>query len=92
MTASDAYDRLVAAGAPPLPEGRFYRIRETLEGLLVVEIRERRPRGRSRRVASAEVYQGRESLLEAVAAAARHAAERIAYREDVADLEGDHYP
>ena len=59
-----AYDRLVAAGAPPLPGDRFYRVRETLENILVVEIREPGRFGGSRRLASAVVVMRGDLVIE----------------------------
>ncbi len=92
MSHHDAYDRLVAAGAPPLPGDRFYRIRESVEGEIRVEVREQRPRGRSRLLARAPVYRARGSLLDAVVDAARSAVAQVAFREDLAELRGDLLP
>jgi len=86
-----AYDRLVAAGAPPLPGDRFYRVRETLENILVVEIREPGRFGGSRRLASAVVVM-RGDLVSDVARAARDASSYLARREDSLAVVGDYRP
>lgn len=92
--------QLVAAGAPELPKGWFYRVKEASHGLgYKVEIREQR-RLKSRHVASAYVIEERHTDMEkAVVAAcliAHHKVqERAQQREKYAALEqfrGDHDP
>jgi hypothetical protein len=52
---------LVAAGAPELPEGWFYRVADTHTVGLKVEIREQRKRFGSRELSSMYVYEERHS-------------------------------
>ncbi|WP_030997532.1 hypothetical protein [Streptomyces sp. NRRL F-5630] len=90
---------LVAAGAPELPEGYFYRVRQTLHVGYKVEIREQR-RFMSRLVADTFVFEERHSNMEsAVVKACRYAAATMrerALRESKAAtlraLAGDHDP
>jgi hypothetical protein len=91
---------LVAAGAPELPEGWFYRVKPASHGLgYKVEIREQR-RGTSRHVASAYVIEERhDDMRAAVVDACRYAhrkvEERAQQRAKYAALEqlaGDHDP
>ncbi len=92
--------QLVAAGAPELPEGWFYRVKVASHGLgYKVEIREQR-RLKSRHVVSAYVIEERhDDMQAAVVAACRYAhykaQERAQQREKYAALEqlaGDHDP
>ncbi|MFB8071102.1 hypothetical protein [Streptomyces californicus] len=91
---------LVAAGAPELPEGYFYRIRETSISNLMVEIRQQKGRWRSKLVADRYViHSADESAEESVIRACTKAferwqgaaAERAAYRSSLPFL-GDHDP
>ncbi|MFI0211985.1 hypothetical protein ACH4OV_25355 [Streptomyces diastaticus] len=90
---------LVAAGAPELPEGYFYRVRQESLGLLNVEIR-RQGRWFSTRVESCPVRPGSwPTAEEAVVAACCRAAEWWGLqRKDVEALKaarawhGDHDP
>lgn len=90
---------LVAAGAPELPEGWFYRVRPTNIRSLKVEIREQR-RFRSRLVADTWVLErpeesAEESIVKACARAFREwqeaDAKRAAYLATTAYI-GDHDP
>lgn len=91
---------LVAAGAPDLPEGYFYRIRETSISNLKVEIRQQKGRWRSKLIADTYVIHKPDVLAEesVVRACERvfetwqgAAAERAAYRSSLPFL-GDHDP
>ncbi|MEV4037706.1 hypothetical protein [Streptomyces umbrinus] len=91
---------LVAAGAPELPEGYFYRVRETSIDSLKVEIRQQRKRFGSRLIRETYVLHERyDTAPEAVVDACRRVhenwgladAERAAYRAATAFL-GDHDP
>lgn len=91
---------LVAAGAPELPEGWFYRVRETSISNLKVEIRRQKGRWRSALVADAYVlHDPEESTEESIVRACTRAfqrwqgaeADRAAYRATTAYL-GDHDP
>ncbi|WP_157841218.1 hypothetical protein [Streptomyces sp. NTK 937] len=91
---------LVAAGAPELPEGYFYRVRETSISNLRVEIRHQKGRWRSTFVEDAYVHHDPgESAEESIVGACTRvferwqgaAAERAAYRATTKFL-GDHDP
>ncbi|MFE6493391.1 hypothetical protein [Streptomyces sp. NPDC057748] len=91
---------LVAAGAPVLPEGYFYRVRETSISNLKVEIRRQKGRWWSTLVADRyEIHTPEESAEESIVMACTKAferwqgttAERSAYRATLPFL-GDHDP
>ncbi|MGP3750868.1 hypothetical protein [Streptomyces sp. IBSNAI001] len=91
---------LVAAGAPELPEGYFYRVRETSISNLKVEIRRQKGRWRSALVDDYYVLHSleesaEESIVRACTKAFERwqgdAAERAAYRATTAFI-GDHDP
>ncbi|MFD4234279.1 hypothetical protein [Streptomyces sp. NPDC058542] len=91
---------LVAAGAPELHAGYFYRIRETSISNLKVEIRQQKGRWRSRLVADTYViHKTTESAEESVISACVRAFERwqaaagegMAYRAAL-KFTGDHDP
>lgn len=90
---------LVAAGAPELPEGWFYRVRESLHVGYKLEIREQHRFG-SRLVVETYVLEERhDDMVAAVVAACcgayRTVEERAATREKfaaLAQLAGDHDP
>ncbi|MFB7479543.1 hypothetical protein ACFUEM_08665 [Streptomyces anulatus] len=74
---------LVAAGAPELPSGWFYRVQSDGMGFLEVEIRQHRKRFGSRLLSSAYVREGEPNGRRAVAAACRAALREI-------DARGEH--
>ncbi|MEU1200142.1 hypothetical protein ABZ446_28505 [Streptomyces sp. NPDC005813] len=91
--------QLVAAGAPELPAGWFYRV--TSDGFigLKVEVRERRKRFGSRVIDYAYVRSDEPDGLTAIVASCRHAVKRIdeadeelRNRRDAAQYIGDHDP
>ncbi|MGV9546831.1 hypothetical protein [Streptomyces ardesiacus] len=90
---------LVAAGAPELPEGWFYRVRYVATVGYKVEVREQR-RLTSREVADAWVHENRfDDMAEAVISACRVAYGRAENRASLrskyaalAKFEGDHDP
>ncbi|WP_143673785.1 hypothetical protein [Streptomyces sp. or20] len=91
---------LVAAGAPELPEGYFYRIRETSISNLMVEIRQQKGRWRSKLIADTYVIHksdvpAEESIVRACERVFDEVQgadeERAAYRATTAFL-GDHDP
>ncbi|NYE44227.1 hypothetical protein [Streptomyces fulvorobeus] len=92
--------QLVAAGAPELPEGYFYRVRETSISNLMVEIRQQRGRWRSKLVTERYVLHGlKETAEQSVVLACTRAfeqwqgaaAERAAYKA-ATPFVGDHDP
>ncbi|MFF1684486.1 MULTISPECIES: hypothetical protein [unclassified Streptomyces] len=90
---------LVDAGAPELPAGWFYRVRESLHLGFMVEIREQRRFG-SRLVAETFVHEERfDDMTAAVVSACRYAHARVQaralMRAKAAELKafaGDHDP
>lgn len=91
---------LVAAGAPELPEGYFYRVRKTNIRSLKVEIRHQRGRWRSSRVDDAWVFHGQndtaeEDVVDACVRAIKswheQAGDRMRYQAALT-LRGDHDP
>lgn len=90
---------LVQAGAPELPPGRFYRVRESLHLGYKLEIREQR-RFRSRLVVEVFIVEELHAdMTEAVVSACSHAyrvVQERAKRRDkfaaLAQLAGDHDP
>ncbi|MFF6928335.1 hypothetical protein [Streptomyces californicus] len=68
---------LVAAGAPELPSGWFYRVKSDGLGFLEVEIRQHRKRFGSRLLASAYVREDEPNGRRAVGAACRAALRTI---------------
>ncbi|MFB7919382.1 hypothetical protein [Streptomyces sp. NPDC056061] len=68
---------LVAAGAPELPEGWFYRVKDDGMGYLEVEVRERRKRFGSRLLITALVREDEPNGRRAVAVACCRAVARI---------------
>jgi hypothetical protein len=91
--------QLLLAGAPALPDGWFYRLRESIHVGYKLEIREQRRFG-SRLVAEVHVLEERhDDMTDAVVAACQRAhrtvEERAQQREKYAalsDLVGDHDP
>jgi hypothetical protein len=73
---------LVAAGAPELPEGWFYRIKDDSMGCLEVEVRERRKRFGSRRLSAALVREDEPNGQRAVVSACRNAVRHLEAQKD----------
>jgi hypothetical protein len=91
--------QLVAAGAPELPEGWFYRVGSDGFGGLEVEVRERRKRFGSRQHSRALVREDEPDGLTAVVAACRHAVRLMEVEIELrrrlrgaAEYLGDHDP
>jgi hypothetical protein len=90
---------LVEAGAPELPEGWFYRVKDDGMGFLEVEVRERRKRFGSRVLSTAIVREDDPNGRRAVVAACHRAVSHLdANREHARRLRqaslflGDHDP
>ncbi|WGH21405.1 hypothetical protein SEA_EMOTION_56 [Arthrobacter phage Emotion] len=91
---ANMYERLVAAGAPEVPEPYFLRIRESEMGYaaLEVQLRQRLPYGGSERIASRTVYyEGARDVLEGTVEAIRYLVDKyVDLPEWVPALVGDH--
>lgn len=88
---ANIYERLVEAGAPAIVEPRFYRIYEALGEKLMIELRERRPRGGSNLLQSYAVQASDpEEVLQEVVEAAQLLVDRQKSEEIRAEIVGEH--
>lgn len=93
--AGTTYDRLVAAGAPPLAEPLFYRVKFDNDDDLVAEVRETRQRFGSDRLAARYIEVRAlqpDQVLPALVEALQAAVGDIRRRELVADFVGEFGP
>lgn len=87
------YDRLVAAGAPEIIEPHFYRISETLNGAVRVELRKRNTYNGSTVLGSEEIRpHGASEVVSEVVEALTELVDRYLLNEAVHELIGEHAP
>ncbi|QNO12703.1 hypothetical protein SEA_SNEK_43 [Arthrobacter phage Snek] len=87
---ANAYEKLVAAGAPAIVEPLFYRISENpLNNYVILEIREREPYRGSKLKIRKQIRPGAD-LAVRVAEAAQDAYDEIQYQDELAALVGEH--
>jgi len=88
---SNSYEKFVAAGAPAIVEPLFYRVWESTNGSIVVEVRERLAyRGSTLRAKRTVGNRRASELLENVVEAMTEAVEEHHFKSGLADLVGVH--